>query len=120
MIARSGVVENLMDLLEARQEDSEIVVQIVYVFYKLLYYPGTRTILMSHSKAIEYMIDLMNDQNHAIKSMCESALDIVVDANEDWAKQIRLRKFEFHNATCTFFASVRQCSDVPCNMLVTR
>lgn len=33
LVARSGIVQNLVELLQARQEDDEIVLQVVYVLY---------------------------------------------------------------------------------------
>ena len=93
-VARSGIVQNLMELLAARQEDDEMVLQIVFVFYKLLFYESSRKIIMSHPKTITYLIDLMYDKNAEIKRVCNGALTIVMQFDEEWAVKIRDRRFE--------------------------
>lgn len=97
LIARSGIVQNLMELLAARQEDDEMVLQIVFVFYKLLYYAASRKLIMTHPKTIAYLIDLMYDKNQEIKRVCNAALSIVMQYDDDWAVKIRDRRFEAHN-----------------------
>lgn len=97
-VARSGIVQNLIELLKAKQEDDEIVLQIVFVFYKLVYHEATRGLVLGQTTAVSYLIDLMHDKNVEIRKVCDSALDIIMEFAEDWAQQIRLQKFQFHNA----------------------
>jgi hypothetical protein len=97
-VARSGIVQNLIELLKAKQEDDEIVLQIVFVFYKLVYHEATRGLVLGQTTAVSYLIDLMHDKNVEIRKVCDSALDIIMAFAEDWAQQIRLQKFQFHNA----------------------
>lgn len=35
LLADSGIIQSLIDLLNAKQEDDEIVCQIIYVFYQV-------------------------------------------------------------------------------------
>ncbi len=44
MMAKSGVVESLIELLRAKQEDDEFVLQIVCAFYRLILLPSTRAV----------------------------------------------------------------------------
>ncbi len=97
IVARSMVVPSLMDMLKAKQEDDEIVLQIVYVWNKLLYYPATRDMIMQHTQAISYLLDLIHDKNAAIRGVVASALDIVAEFSAEWAQQIKTKKFIFHN-----------------------
>lgn len=68
-VARSGIVQNLIELLKARQEDDEIVLQIVYVFYKLVYHEATRGLVLGQTMAVSYLIDLMHDKNAEIRKV---------------------------------------------------
>ena len=42
LLAREGVVQLLVDSLKAKQEDDELVCQIVYVFYQMVFHDVTR------------------------------------------------------------------------------
>lgn len=82
LIARSGVVENLMGLLETpRRDDPEIALQILYVFYKLLFHRISRGVLLKHQSVIRELIEFMSHPNAEIKRICNSALDIVVEVS---------------------------------------
>ena len=50
MLATEGVVQLLIDLLNAKQEDDEVVLQIVYVFYQLVLHPETNDILIKDTQ----------------------------------------------------------------------
>eukprot|EP00039_Didymoeca_costata_P013737 m.213474 g.213474 ORF g.213474 m.213474 type:complete len:782 (-) comp15860_c5_seq11:1677-4022(-) len=97
-VARSGIVQNLIEVLKAKQEDDEIVLQIVYVFYKLVYHEATRGLILGQTGAVSYLIDLMHDKNTEIRKVCDSALDIIMEHDDVWARQINMQKFQFHNS----------------------
>ena len=46
MLATEGLVQLLIDLLNAKQEDDEVVLQIVYVFYQLVLHADTKDVLI--------------------------------------------------------------------------
>jgi hypothetical protein len=115
----------LIEMLKLKQEDDEIVlqvctsaaasacvsacalaggrprarvrVQIVFVWNKLLFYTSTREIVLAHSRAVSYLLDLMHDTNDTIRGVCNSALSIIAESDEHWASEIRLKQFQFHN-----------------------
>ena len=41
MLSKSGIVEILINMLNAKQEDDEIVLQIVYVFYQMIFHKSS-------------------------------------------------------------------------------
>lgn len=96
-VARSGIVQSMVDLLKAKQEDDEIVLQIVYVWNKLLFHEATREIVLAQSTAVLYLLDLMHDKNDAIRRVVSGALGIIMEVSEGWAAEIRMKKFQFHN-----------------------
>ncbi|EGD78885.1 hypothetical protein PTSG_11792 [Salpingoeca rosetta] len=97
-VAECGIASQLVGMLKDKQEDDEIVLQIVYVWNKLLYYSSTRAVVLSEPQAVLYLLDLMHDQNDIIRKVCNSALDIVAECDESWASEIRMRQFQVHNA----------------------
>ena len=40
----------------------------------------------------------MHDKNSEIRRLCDATLDLVAEANPDWAKRIQSEKFRWHNS----------------------
>ncbi|CAG5112727.1 Oidioi.mRNA.OKI2018_I69.chr2.g6908.t1.cds [Oikopleura dioica] len=75
LLGKENFVQILIDLLKAKQEDDEMVCQIVYVFYQLAFHQVTRDQFLA-TTAPAYLVDLMHDSN----------------------AQVRLEKFRWHNS----------------------
>lgn len=65
------------NLTTAKQEDDEVVLQIVYVFYQLTRHETTRPEVISTTEVPAYLIDLMHDKNTEIRRVCDTTLDII-------------------------------------------
>lgn len=111
MLATEGLVQLLIDLLNAKQEDDEVVLQIVYVFYQLVLHADTKDVLIRDTQAPAYLIDLMHDKNPEIRRLCDATLDLVAEANQDWAKRIQLEKFRWHNSQWLEMVESRQMDE---------
>ena len=61
----------------AKQEDDETVLQIVYVFYQMIFHESTRDVIIKKTQAPAYLIDLMHDKNTEIRKVCDNTLDII-------------------------------------------
>lgn len=71
-----------------KQEDDELVLQILYVFYQLCRHPDTRGEVIATQEVPAYLIDLMHDNNTEIRRVCDTTLDIIAVGNcgsEAWA-----------------------------------
>lgn len=66
----------------AKQEDDEVVLQIVYVFYQLTRHESTRPQVISTTEVPAYLIDLMHDKNTEIRRVCDTTLDIIAVRDE--------------------------------------
>ncbi|CAG0913778.1 unnamed protein product [Notodromas monacha] len=110
-ILKSGIVANVLQILNAKQEDDELVLQIVYLFHRFV--AGKTDMregfMTNYSDAIHYMIDLMHDANAEICKLCDATLDIVGvskiflpllsrNCDSEWAARIKEEKFQHHNA----------------------
>ncbi|KAL5109200.1 Kinesin-associated protein 3 [Taenia crassiceps] len=93
----SSVIPRLIRLMNSRQEDDEIVFQILCVFYQILRHEETRQHLVSNTEAPNCIFDLMHDENEVIGSVCDAALDIIADCDETWAETIRAERFKWRN-----------------------
>eukprot|EP00049_Salpingoeca_infusionum_P004975 m.86470 g.86470 ORF g.86470 m.86470 type:complete len:781 (+) comp12811_c0_seq2:111-2453(+) len=99
MVASTSIVVSLITLLKQKQDDDEIVLQIIYVWNKLLFYSDTREVVLHEVQAVSYLLDLMHDKNEAIRKVISSALDIVAECDATWAREIKMKQFSFHNST---------------------
>ena len=98
IFANSQLVSVLYDLMADKQEDDEIVLQITYTFFRCLQHETTRDVLLNHTQVVSYFVDLLYDKNTEIRKMADQTLDLVMEYDPEWAKQIRLRKFQIYNA----------------------
>ncbi len=66
-ICEAGVLESLIDLLKAKQEDDEIVLQVVYVFHQLCSHEESRAFIIERTDVVAYLTDLMHDKNPEVQ-----------------------------------------------------
>ncbi|XP_049812415.1 kinesin-associated protein 3 isoform X1 [Schistocerca nitens] len=98
ILCKADILLSLIEMLKAKQEDDEMVLQIIYVFYQILRHIATRDYLIKETEAPAYLIDLMHDKNTQIRKVCGVCLDIIAECNVDWAERIKLEKFRWHNS----------------------
>ncbi|XP_051501058.1 kinesin-associated protein 3-like isoform X3 [Myxocyprinus asiaticus] len=111
MLAKSGIIPALIELLNAQQEDDEFVCQIVYVFYQMVFHQATRDVIIKETQAPAYLIDLMHDKNAEIRKVCDSTLDIIAEYDVEWGKKIQSEKFRWHNSQWLEMVENRQMDE---------
>jgi len=77
MIANSYLIKMLQDLLGAKQEDDEMVQQILNTFFKFLFFSPTRDIVLHHTQMVSIVLELLSDKNPNIKGLVNAILDYV-------------------------------------------
>lgn len=111
LLAKSGIIPALIELLNAQQEDDEFVCQIIYVFYQMVFHQATRDVIIKETQAPAYLIDLMHDKNNEIRKVCDNTLDIIAEYDEEWAKKIQSEKFRWHNSQWLEMVESRQLDE---------
>ncbi|KAL9878918.1 kinesin associated protein 3 isoform 2-T2 [Glossina fuscipes fuscipes] len=111
LFCRAQVVLSLIELLKAKQEDDEIVLQIIFVFQQILRHESTREYMIKETESPAYLIDLMHDKNSEIRKVCDYCLDIIAISNNEWAKRIKLEKFRNHNSQWLCMVESQQHED---------
>jgi len=96
-LSQSRVLSALYSIITEKQEDDEIVLQILYAFFHLLQASEPRFALLQQTQLVVYLLDLLLDKNEAVRRMADLCLDVVIEKDETWAPQIRQRKFQMHN-----------------------
>ncbi|XP_044733665.1 kinesin-associated protein 3-like [Chrysoperla carnea] len=98
LVCCQDLLTQIVDLLNAKQVDDEIVLQIVYVFYQILAYEQWRPFLIKETDAVAYLIDLMRDKNKIVRKWCNYCLDLIALSDQEWASRIKVEKFRAHNS----------------------
>nr|KAF6413447.1 kinesin associated protein 3 [Molossus molossus] len=111
LLAKSGIIPALIELLNAQQEDDEFVCQIIYVFYQMVFHQATRDVIIKETQAPAYLIDLMHDKNNEIRKVCDNTLDIIAEYDGEWAKKIQSEKFRWHNSQWLEMVESRQLDE---------
>ncbi|KAM6938814.1 kinesin-associated protein 3a [Lycodopsis pacificus] len=97
MLAKSGIIPALIELLNARQEDDEFVCQIFYVFYQMVFHKATRNVIVKDTQVPAYLIDMMHDGNAEVRKVCNNTLDIIAEYDEEWGEKTQNEKFRWYN-----------------------
>ncbi|KAF5288020.1 hypothetical protein FQA39_LY15549 [Lamprigera yunnana] len=98
LLCNSNIVAAGIDLLKTFQEDDEMVLQIIYLFYVLLYHNDTANFIINDTEAPAYLVDLLLDNNKAVRKLCNTCLNIIMDRSVEWGDRIRIERFRTHNS----------------------
>ena len=97
IIAKSMIIKLLHNLLSEKQEDDELVLQIMFDFYKTLLFQETRVIVLEHTQVIKYLMELLQDKNPRIRKMADSVMELAQEFDSQWSEEIRLKRFQLYN-----------------------
>lgn len=97
LISNNDFFSLLVKLLQAKQEDDEIVLQIVFLFSVLCSHPSTRSKVSSDSRVTQYLVELLNDKNCQIRRCCREIFDRLAEGDSALSRKVHLEKFRTHN-----------------------
>ena len=97
-LCQSDILPSLIDLLKAKQEDDEIVLQVIYVFYQLCSHPASRQFVKDETEATPYLLDLLHDRNTEVQRVCDATLQMIGEVSQECSHKLLTEKFRFHNA----------------------
>lgn len=112
LFCKAEVIIGLIELLKAKQEDDEMVLQIVYVFEQVLRNESTRSYIIKDTESPAYLIDLMHDKNVEIRKVCDYCLDIIAMTDSNWDSRIKLEKFRNHNSQWLTMVETHEVDDI--------
>lgn len=98
LLCNSNLISVLIELLKTHQEDDEIVMQIIYVFFATISHGSNINNLAEKTEAPAYLLDLLQDTNKSIRKLCNMCLNMIADHNKTWTERIKFEKFKHHNA----------------------
>jgi hypothetical protein len=80
-------------LLGAKQEDDEMVQQILNTFFKFLFFGPTREIVLHQTQMVSIVLELLSDKNPNIRTLVNAILDYVQIHDEGWKQEIKAKRF---------------------------
>ncbi len=95
---QNDILALLIKLIKDKQEDDEVVLQIIFIFYQVLQHPLTRDYVTKQTDAPLYFIDLLHDNNPNVRKICQACLDIIKDFDDTWTDRVKIEKFQWHNS----------------------
>lgn len=98
LIEQSYLIKMLQDLLGAKQEDDEMVQQILNTFFKFLFFERTRVVVLHETQMVQIVLELLSDKNPNIKTLVNAILDYVQLHDQIWKNEIKMRRFHIHNS----------------------
>ncbi|XP_008580297.1 PREDICTED: kinesin-associated protein 3, partial [Galeopterus variegatus] len=136
LLAKSGIIPALIELLNAQQEDDEFVCQIIYVFYQMVFHQATRDVIIKETRILSVFIT-DNDFSHIWKRhiffflanveimlktpsfeinledklLSMEAVGPKSEYDEEWAKKIQSEKFRWHNSQWLEMVESRQMDE---------
>ncbi|KAF4657283.1 Kinesin-associated protein 3, partial [Perkinsus olseni] len=101
------LLRRLIDLLTAKQEDDEIVLQLLWTFHMLLSNPETSDVVLEDQdgQVVHYMLELIRDSNPMIAGQASAALGLVAELEMVRASKVST---ETGRSTSILFDKVRQ------------
>jgi len=93
LIANSYLIKLLQDLLGAKQEDDEMVQQILNTFFKFLFFGPTREIVLHSTMMVSIVLELLSDKNPNIRVLVNAILDYVQIHDDSWKQEIKAKRF---------------------------
>lgn len=111
-LCKSDLLPSLIDLLKAKQEDDEIVLQVVYVFYQLCSHSSSRQYVRDQTEATPYLLDLLHDRNPEVQRVCDATLQMIGEVSPEWSQKLLAEKFRFHNAQWLEMVQSQQLEEI--------
>jgi AcrR family transcriptional regulator len=97
IIANSYLIRLLQDMLGAKQEDDEMVQQILNTFFKFLFFAPTRELVLTQTQMVSIVLELLSDKNPNIRVLVNAILDYVQAHDDTWRQEIKTKRFYAHN-----------------------
>ena len=97
IIANSYLIRLLQDMLGAKQEDDEMVQQILNTFFKFLFFGPTRELVLNQTQMVSIVLELLSDKNPNIRVLVNAILDYVQAHDDTWRQEIKTKRFYAHN-----------------------
>lgn len=96
-LIETDFISLLIDLLNAKQEEDDMVMQILYVINSMSNHEQVCNYLIKNDQIIIYLLDLINDKNNHVKCICNFTLDLISEYDDDLKMRLKEERFKSFN-----------------------
>lgn len=93
VLSKSMIIKQIIILINEKQEDDEIVNQLLFTVYCLLLHEPTRIVILTQTQIVEYIMELLQDSNAQIVQSADDVLCLVSEISPEWHEEIKRRRF---------------------------
>ncbi|GMH56687.1 hypothetical protein TrLO_g4274 [Triparma laevis f. longispina] len=104
LLASSSLIRALHDLWQDKSDDSEIVLQLLTAFHRMLHFPETREELLYSTEAMADISECVGSKHRGTREVAEKCLELILEYDRDengqigeLGAQVRRRRFLAHN-----------------------
>lgn len=105
LLSSSRLIRTLHSLFQEKQHDSELTLQLLYAFYRMLRIPETFEEIVFNVDFVPDLLLVADASNIEVRRMCDVVMDLILDHDlnhsdsmNEFGHLIRRRRFEIHNA----------------------
>jgi cell division protein ZapA (FtsZ GTPase activity inhibitor) len=96
-IQKAGMVDHLVQLFSASQNELDLQTQCLFAFYRLACHSATRAALLKHAEIVDVIIRHSRSHNAVLNGIANSVLDALVTFDRALADKLRLPRFDAFN-----------------------
>lgn len=93
ILSKSMIIKQIIMLLNEKQEDDEIVNQLLFAVHCLILHEQTRKVILTQTQIVEYIMELLQDSNGVIVQTADEVLKLVSELSPEWHEEIKRRRF---------------------------
>jgi len=82
LIASSSLIRALHELWQDKGDDSEILLQLLHLFYKMLHWPDCREELLYSTEAMADISECVSKRHKPTRFLAEKCLDLILEVSE--------------------------------------
>ncbi|DAZ95166.1 TPA: hypothetical protein N0F65_012420 [Lagenidium giganteum] len=104
LLTTSRLIRTFHSLFQEKQHDHELMLQLLYAFYRMLRHPETFDEILYGVGFVPDLLLAADAPNIEVRRMCDVLMDLILDQDisdgniGEFGRLIRQRRFEIHNA----------------------
>lgn len=104
LLSASRLIRTFHSLFQEKQHDNELMLQLLYAFYRMLRHPDTFDEIVFGAGFVPDLLLAADAPNIEVCRMCDVIMDLILDHDlsdgtiGEFGQLIRQRRFEIHNA----------------------
>lgn len=96
-LVETDCINLLIELLNAKQEEDDVVMHILYVINSMSNHEVVCKHMIKNDQIIVYLLDLFNDKNNQVRSISNLTLDLISEHDQELKMKLKEERFKYFN-----------------------